>query len=271
MDEKNEAGMDNGDDEILDLTEVAESAELDDEPVLDLTEAADDISEADEEVLDLTEAAEPVDVETEPDGTDEEDAVLDLSEEVSDQETDEIVDLTEAVSDETPEDEPVIDLDDTDEAVSSEGDAAELMPHAEAAGSDEEGSLVELNEMIDSEGSEPKVIESAESDLEDTIGLAEDDEEDLDASEGADDFMDSLGMEIGVDPESVPAGAEAADDFSGDTITLRADQIEVAVERVIDRMFSEKIEDLIREVIEIAVKREIAKLREMLLDEISED
>ncbi len=54
---------------------------------------------------------------------------------------------------------------------------------------------------------------------------------------------------------------------ASDTFPLSPEQLEETLERVIKKMFSEKIESILTEVIEKVVTREIEKLKSILLED----
>jgi len=95
-------------------------------------------------------------------------------------------------------------------------------------------------------------------------------EERIGESDRDDHFMQNLGMALDVshdDSEPISADILAPDD--GDktpSISLAEDQIEAAIERVIKRIFSEKIERMLVEVVERTVKQEIEKLKRLIED-----
>ena len=77
----------------------------------------------------------------------------------------------------------------------------------------------------------------------------------------SDDFVDSLGMEL-----------DSKEDVSEDLLKsekVSDAQMEAALERVIKKMFYEKIDGILVEVIEKTVKREIERLKNILLEEES--
>ena len=76
-----------------------------------------------------------------------------------------------------------------------------------------------------------------------------------------DDFAGSLGIELETG-EDIPEGSLEADRVSDE-------QIEAALERVIKKIFYEKIDGILVEVIEETVKREIKRLKNILLEEES--
>ena len=76
-----------------------------------------------------------------------------------------------------------------------------------------------------------------------------------------DDFVDSLGIELGTG-EDIPEGS-----LEGDRVS--DEQIEAALERVIKKLFYEKIDGILIEVIEKTVKKEIERLKNILVEEES--
>ncbi|MGA8181585.1 MAG: hypothetical protein WB792_16105, partial [Desulfobacterales bacterium] len=77
-----------------------------------------------------------------------------------------------------------------------------------------------------------------------------------------DDFADSLGIEL--DSE------EGAKENLFDTGKVTNDQVEAALERVIKKMFYEKIDRLLVDTIEKTVKKEIERLKKALLDDATD-
>lgn len=101
---------------------------------------------------------------------------------------------------------------------------------------------------------------------------------------GLDDQSDSNGEDDGVIvlTDAVEALDEndnkrsEADDKNGIRIDatgaeISSLEIEKALERVVDKLFSKKIEGMIASIIEEALNREITKLKRALLDDISEE
>ena len=75
----------------------------------------------------------------------------------------------------------------------------------------------------------------------------------------ADDFVDSLGMELDSDEDDSKDLSEAVD--------VSDEQVETALERVIKKMFYEKIDGILVEVIEKTVTSEIERLKNILLED----
>jgi hypothetical protein len=74
-----------------------------------------------------------------------------------------------------------------------------------------------------------------------------------------DDFVDSLGMEL-----------DSTEDVSEDLLDAEKvsdEHVEAALERVIKKMFYEKIDRILGEVIEKTVTREIERLKGVLLED----
>lgn len=63
--------------------------------------------------------------------------------------------------------------------------------------------------------------------------------------------------------------ADDSEPESGEIASISGPQLEAALERVIDRIFTERIEKILREVIEKTVSEEVAKLRGALLENIA--
>ena len=156
----------------------------------------------------------------------------------------EINELTEVVSEFTESDEPIIELTDI---------AVEAAAEADAPAEDAEENIIELTEVVQ---------KSAEEEGATTAVLEEDGALDEAFSEPADyeppsddDFVDTLGVDLdaGIDPPAPPA--------------ISSEDVEAAIERVVKEMLSEKIDILLRKVIETEVSKEIERIKNLLLDE----
>ncbi len=121
--------------------------------------------------------------------------------------------------------------------------------------SDADEPILHLTESADDEELDPL---AATAELEEGL--------DDDFHEEDDDFVDSLGMEIGEEEEEdgadmdLPAGLDIA-----------PEQLDAALERVIQKMFYDKIDRVLVSVIEKRVKREINRIKTALLDEVDDD
>jgi hypothetical protein len=201
-----------------------------DEEIIELKEEIDD-----DEILDLLDAVEELPIEGEQ--------ILELADEIIEpsQNDEEIIDLMDTV-----EDEEIIEL------IAESGDTPK--------------EIEEIGESVFTTGDpspESDDIPGLESDLyEGTIDFdAEFDQEVSMDPSLKDDFADSLGIELETG-EDIPEGSLEAGRVSDE-------QIEAALERVIKKMFYEKIDGILVEVIEKTVKREIERLKNILLEEES--
>ena len=168
---------------------------------------------------------------------------LDPGQEASAEE--EIIELTQVVSEFTEADEPIIELTDI---------AVEAAEEAGAPAEDAAENIIELMDVVQKSTEE-------EGETDETV-LEEDSAIDAAFSEEADheplsddDFVDTLGMDLeaGIDPPAPPA--------------ISTEDIEAAIERVVKEMLSEKIDTLLREIIETEVTKEVERIKNLLLDE----
>ena len=145
--------------------------------------------------------------------------------------------------------------------------------------------ILELTEEV-AEASEDtgEPVEHAVDPLTATIELDEGFDDDLDFDDHLDvdheedDFVDSLGMEIGTEDDEDEYGAEPeetadepADTVPAEGIDISNEQLDAALERVIKNMFYDKIDSLLVEVIEKTVSKEIERLKKILIEEVSGD
>jgi hypothetical protein len=241
------AGIDETDDDIIDLEDVAttleadmadtepESGELPADEAEPLTEA----DQEDEAVIDLMDVAAldaPEEDALAPSAADEEEVTADIDE----------TDVDQA---------GVIDLTDIEASESDKEEFADLQSRAEAMLTEASGSTVEpAPDPIDEETPE----EAAE-----TAGP--------DADFGVLDENDDL-----VEPEPVAQPAASVPPFSPETmpespaaepIRPTDQQVDAALERVIEKIYSEKIEQMMIQTIEKTVRREIEKIKTALLED----
>ena len=185
--------------------------------------------------------------------------IVELQEEtfVASQDDEEIIDLLEAVDE--PEVEDIKESVSTEEATSAE----EIVTVTEAM-SDLPQEIEEIGEPIhmtadtsqeaeDLTDLEADLLEEP-SELDDEFGKEVDFDQDL-----SDDFVDSLGMEL-------DAKEDVSEDLL-DTEKVSDAQMEAALERVIKKMFYEKIDGILVEVIEKTVTRELERLKNILLED----
>jgi hypothetical protein len=101
-----------------------------------------------------------------------------------------------------------------------------------------------------------------------TVELEEGLGDDLAMDQDDDDFVDSLGMEIGAEEEEEEDAAdEAADASLPEALDVSPEQLDAALERVIQKMFYDRIDRILVNVIEKRVKREIDRIKAALIDE----
>lgn len=232
----------------------SETESTKDEAPIELKEETTDEQKGDEEIIDLLQAAE----EQEPA---EDEAIIELEEEADEESKDdeEIIDLLEAAEESPKEDQD--ESMDTDEQEPAEDDAIiDLTVTASETPQEIEDIGEPISEAADA-SHEFDDIEELDNDL---IKEAEDFADELDTDsiiDGAleDDFADSLGIELD-DKEGV-----SGDHFEADKIT--DEKLEAALERVIKKVFYEKIDGLLAEAIEKTVTREIERLKKALLEE----
>ena len=173
-------------------------------------------------------------------------------------EDEEIIELKEETSDMSQDDEEIIDLlDDVDEP-----DVEEIITLTEAM-SDTPQEIEEIGEPIPvtvDTSQEAEDITNLEGDpLEETSDFDDELGEEVAFDQAlSDDFVDSLGMEL-----------DSKEDVSEDLLDVKKvsdAQMEAALERVIKKMFYEKIDGILVEVIEKTVTRELERLKSILLE-----
>lgn len=225
-----------------------------DEAIIELKEEITDARTGDEEIIDLLEAAE----EQEPV---EDEAIIELKEEVTEEATGDegIIDLLEAAEESPKEDQ--------DESVATE----EQKPTEDDGYIDLTVTISERRREVEDTG-EPVAdkadlsrefddIDELDSDL---IKETDDFTDEFDTAAimdkvSDDDFADSLGIEL-----------DSKEDISGDLLepdSITDEKIEASLERVIKKVFYEKIDRLLAEAIEKTVKKEIEKLKKALLED----
>ena len=174
-------------------------------------------------------------------------------------EDEEIIELKEETSDMSQYDEEIIDLlDDVDEP-----DVEEIITLTEAM-SDTPQEIEEIGEPIPvtvDTSQEAEDITNLEGDLlEETSDFDDELGEEVAFDQPlSDDFVDSLGMEL-----------DSKEDVSEDLLDAKKvsdAQMEAALERVIKKMFYEKIDGILVEVIEKTVTRELERLKSVLLQD----
>ena len=217
-------------------TERTEPAE--DEEIIELKGEIDD-----DEILDLLDAVEELPIESE-----------------------EVLELADEIIEPSQNDEEIIDLMDTVEEISIEPDEDEEIIELIAESGDTPEEIEEIGESVFTTGDpspESDDIPGLESDLfEGTIDFDEEFDQEVSMDPSLkDDFADSLGIELETGEDILEGSLEAG--------RVSDEQIAAALERVIKKMFYEKIDGILVEVIEKTVKREIERLKNILLEEES--
>ncbi len=120
----------------------------------------------------------------------------------------------------------------------------------------EEEEIIELTDEI--------IEASINDDLASSIGIDDALEKEISGDQDmADRFAGSLGMDL--EPE-----IDALGDMQ-EEVSLSPKHLEETLERVVKKMFSEKIEKMLAEMIEAAVSKEITSIKKRLLDDESPD
>jgi hypothetical protein len=220
----------------------------------------------DEEIIDLMEAADEPDVEVIKQGivaqapeSEQDPEIIELEEETFDVSLDdeEIIDLMEAA------DEPDVE-DEKQGVVAQEVESSEeIIPLTETM-SEPPREIEEIGEPLHITANTSEQVEDLtdlNADLLEEPSVLDDEFGEEVAADQAlgDDFVDSLGMEL-----------DSKEDISEDVLEsekVSDAQMEAALERVIKKMFYEKIDGILVEVIEKTVTREIERLKSILLQD----
>ena len=118
----------------------------------------------------------------------------------------------------------------------------------------EEEEIIELTDEV--------IEASINDDLASSIGIDDALEKEISGDQDmADRFAGSLGMDL--EPE-----IDALEDIH-EEVSLSPEHLEETLERVVKKMFSEKIEKMLAEMIEAAVSKEITNIKKRLLDDES--
>jgi hypothetical protein len=165
------------------------------------------------------------------------------------EENDEIIDLVEEIT-EAPADDEIIDL---AEEVTEAPDDDEIIQLGDIA--DETIEPIEATPEESLDDAEPALGEMAED-----IQFGDDLDDEFEPDQDDDDFVSSLGMDLGEEMEPSEETVSAAGDLS-------AEQIEAAIERVLMKILPEKIESILVDAIEKTVTKEINRLKDILSDE----
>ncbi len=181
--------------------------------------------------------------------TDEKDLHMEIENETV-QDDEEIIELTDIVQMPPVESKEEMFADDISEPAPGEDQDQVTTEGVETAGELKE--IEEIGAVIDELD---EVSEDETSDVDEAI------EEEMDTvSDTEDDFVDSLGMEL--EPEE-----EEGEDFP-ETREVDPKEVEDALERVIRKMFYEKIDSILVEAIEKTVTQEIERIKKALSEEM---
>jgi len=189
-------------------------------------------------------------------------------------EDEEIIELKEETSDMSQDDEEIIDLlDDVDEP-----DAEDIKEDIVAEEAEAEEEIITLTEAM---SDTPQEIEEIGEPIPVTVDISQEAEDitnlEGDLLEETSDFDDELGKEVAFDQalsddfvDSLGMELDSKEDVSEDLLDAKKvsdAQMEAALERVIKKMFYEKIDGILVEVIEKTVTRELERLKSVLLQD----
>ena len=117
----------------------------------------------------------------------------------------------------------------------------------------EEEKIIELTDEV--------IEASINDDLASSIGIDNALEKEISGDQDmANSFAGSLGMDLEPEVEDIH-----------EEVSLSSEHLEETLERVVKKMFSEKIEKMLAEMIEAAVSKEIISIKKRLLDDESPD
>lgn len=239
------------DDDIIELTDVVSSPFTADDEIIELTDVveSDDVDE--EAVIELTDV-----VETAP-------AEASVAEEPPVADEDPVIELTDVVLANDGEDE-VEPFEERFEPADNEN----VMMQAAVEGVEESTSgdleFAEMNLDIE-ERKDEGLFDSLEMNMEADLLQPDDETGELDfnlSTQELSDAIDLLDAKLAEEPPKVPP---ADDKQVIRPESLAADELEAALEKVIRKMFGDKIDRLLDNAIEKTVSAEIARLKDQLL------
>jgi hypothetical protein len=275
------------DEEIIDLTQVIEGEDNDD--IIDLNDILEQPDQASEEtdetalpLVDVISTEAPADLADVAD-----DDIIDLENVATTLEAD-MAD-TEPESDTVPADEaePLIEADQEDEAVIDLMEVAALDSPAEDAvepsDDDDQSGVIDLTDIEAPEPDDEEFADlqsRAEAMLAEAPGSTVESAPDLIDQETPEEAAETAGPDVDfraldekdalVEPEPVAqpvAPVIMAESPAPDPIRPTDQQVDAALERVIEKIYSEKIEQMMIQTIEKTVKREIEKIKTALLED----
>ena len=224
-------------------------ASEDAEPIIELTEVVSPLEATAEDIIELTE-------------------VVDSGEDV--------IELTEVVAS-SPTEEPVIEL--TEVVPSAEANADQTVIEAALAADDEappaedvegstSGDLAFADVELDIENpAEKDLFDSMDMNMEADFLNAADSADELDFNLSTQELSDAIDLLDAKLSEETPAPAKIEEDVLDAPASLRSDDLEAALEKVIKKMFGDKIDHLLNAAIEKTVSTEIARLKKQLLED----
>lgn len=222
----------------------------------------------------MTEPNEPDKKIEKTESTEDDDHIIDLVDAVETEDDDQIIDLVDAV--EMEDDDQIIDLVDDAVEISQKDDSESIV-----GGVPEPVENETIIDLVESIGETPEEIEEIGEPILETVEDSQDiddtpefednliveavdfddkfDTESIVPEALKDDFADSLGVEL-----------DSNEDISKNTLEadkVSDEQVEAALERVIKKLFYEKIDRLLVETIEKTVTKEIERLKKALLED----
>jgi hypothetical protein len=269
------------DEEIIDLTQVIEGEDNDD--IIDLNDILEQPDQASEEtdetalpLVDVISTEAPADLADVAD-----DDIIDLENVATTLEAD-MAD-TEPESDTVPADEaePLIEADQEDEAVIDLMDVAALdSPAEDAVEPSDDDDLTDIEAPGPDDEEFADLQSRAEAMLAEAPGSTVESAPDLIDQETPEEAAETAGPDVDfraldekdalVEPEPVAqpvAPVIMAESPAPDPIRPTDQQVDAALERVIEKIYSEKIEQMMIQTIEKTVKREIEKIKTALLED----
>lgn len=222
----------------------------------------------------MTEPNEPDKEIEKTESTEDDDQIIDLVDVVETEDDDQIIDLVDAVE-----------MEDNDQIINLEDDAVEIYQKDDSesivGGVSEPVENETIIDLVESIGDTPEEIEEIGEPILETVEDSQDIDDTPEFEDNLiveavdfddkfetvslvpealkDDFADSLGVELDSN-EDISKNTLEADNVSDE-------QVEAALERVIKKLFYEKIDRLLVETIEKTVAKEIERLKRALLED----
>jgi NADH dehydrogenase/NADH:ubiquinone oxidoreductase subunit G len=180
------------------------------------------------------------------------------------------------MNDITDWDDDIIDQDDTDEEFIELTEIVEDISDSEA-----DESFIELTDIVEDDGDDLNldIVQEEQDDFIEELDLQIEEEpvvESVESIEAVEEELEEEIDDISIDLEDDPNLYDEeilADEVSSVELSISADQLEAALERVIEKKFADKIESILFEVMEKVIEKEINEIRESLqkdLDQIGD-